>query len=537
MTDVDPLTPRSPTAEPRPAAPGLRDRAASGVLWSVAQRWAARIGGLLTVVVLARLLTPDDFGVVAVAMAFIPVVYLLSDFGFSTYVVQVEDASPRVISTAFWYAMFAGGLLTGLLVLAAPLIAASFRLPALTPVILGMAPSVLLVAASSVPIALLRRRMAFRALATQSFIAAAAGQVVAIALALTGFGVWALVAQLVLNQLLVAILAWTFSRFRPMRTFSWHHFREMASFGISVIGVELIATARLWAETAIVTAVLGVGKLGYLNIAQRLVQATQDLSGAAIVPVSTVVFAQIKLTPERLAEAYRRALETMYAVIFPVLIGVAVGAPLLIPLLFGEQWSESIVPAQALSLAGILTLGAMLDYGLFYGLGRPGRWLVYAVGVDALTVGATALAAPFGLSAVAFAFVGVAAVATAARWVFVSRLLGISVWASAKPFLLASLASLPAAAAGIGVLMFAATWPPVVTLAVMGVAIAAIHILLVRLLLPAAFADVSAIVRRRLRRGAVTGADGSRQPGGRAGDDADGDGVPATSRQEDMRAS
>lgn len=486
--------------EPAPGE-GMRDRAAGGVLWSAAQRWAVRLGGLLTVVVLARLLTPEDFGLVAVAMAVVPLIYLLSDLGFSTYVVQAEEITPRVLSTAFWYAIGAGVLLTGLLVAGAPLIAASFRLPELTLVLYGMAPSVLMVAASSVPIALLRRRMAFRALALQSFVAAAAGQAVAIGLALAGFGVWALVAQLLLNQLLVAVLAWVLSRFRPTRQFSRAHFGEMVRFGVNVIGVELVATGRLWAESAIVTAVLGVTGLGYLNIAQRLVQATQDLSGAAIVPVSTVVFAQIRTSAERLAAAYRRALETVYAVIFPIMIGVAIGAPQLIPLMFGPQWEESVVPAQALAVAGILTLGAMLDHGLFYGLGRPGRWLAYAIIVDVLTVATTAVMAPSGLLAIALGFVGVALVATILRWIFVSRLLGISVWASAEPFVRATAASIPGALAGWGLMALVAdALPAIVSLALLGLVIVVVHIGMVRLVLPSAFADVVAIARTRLRR-------------------------------------
>jgi O-antigen/teichoic acid export membrane protein len=490
MTDTD-----AGTAD---AGTGLRERAAGGVLWSVVQRWAVRIGGLLTVVVLARLLTPDDFGLVAVAMAFVPVIYLLSDLGFSTYVVQAERIGPRLLSTAFWYAMATGIALTGGLVLAAPSIAASLGLPGLTPVLYGLAPSILLVAVSSVPIALLRRRMAFRSLAIQSFVAGASGQIVAIALALTGYGVWALVAQLLLNQLLVAVLAWVFAKFRPTRDFSWVHLTEMVRFGVSVIGVELVAVGRLWGETAIVTAVLGVTGLGYLNIAQRLIQATQDLSGAAIVPVSTVVFAQIKSSPERLAGAYRRALETVYAVIFPIMIGVAIGAPLLVPLMFGEQWEDSVVPAQALAVAGILTLGAMLDHGLFYGLGRPGRWFAYALIVDGLTVATTFFTAQFGLAGIAVGFVGVALVATALRWVFVSRLLGTTIWSSARPFLVVTVASLPGAAVGIGALILTRDLPGLVSLLLVAGAIVVVHVPMIRLFLPAIFADLVDMTRRRL---------------------------------------
>jgi O-antigen/teichoic acid export membrane protein len=103
--------------------------------------------------------------------------------------------------------------------------------------------------------------------------------------------------------------------------------------------------------------------------------------------------------------------------------------------LFGPNWEASVRPAQALAVAGIITLGAMLDHGLFYGLGRPGAWLRYSVIVDAATVGTTAVAVRWGLVGVAVGFVAVAVLATIARWLLVGRLLGLPMRAVARPFL------------------------------------------------------------------------------------------------------
>lgn len=480
---------------------GLGDRAAAGVLWTVLQKWAVRLGGLATVAVLARLLGPEDFGVVSIALTVIPVIYLLSDLGFSTYVVQASDASSRVLSTAFWYAATTGVVLAGGLALLAPAIGALFQLPGVIPVLTGLAPAVLLVALASIPTALLRRRLAFRALAIQSFAAAALGQIVAIVVALAGGGVWALVLQLLVNQLVVCVLAWTSARWRPTKEFSRPQFVEMARFGTNVVGVELIALARLWAETAIVVSVLGVAALGFLNIAQRLVQATQDLSAAAILPVSTVAFAQIRSSVERLRSGYLRALEVAYVVVFPVMVFVAVGTPLIIPILFGDQWSKSVVPAQALAIAGIMTLGAMLDNALFYGVGRPGRWLVYAIVVDALTVGTTLFSSRYGLVGVAVGFVAVALVATLIRWGLVGRLIEASPWTVAKSFTLTAIAGVVSAAGGIGALALCGSLPSIVALIIEGVVVVALHVGVVRLLVPSALNEVFGLLRSRLRQG------------------------------------
>jgi O-antigen/teichoic acid export membrane protein len=485
------------TGRPRAA---LADRAAVGVLWTVLQKWVVRIGGLLTVAILARLLSPEDFGVVAIAMTVIPLIYLLSDLGFSTFIVQAADASQRVVSTAFWYSAGAGVLLAGGLVLLAPTIAAVFTLPAVAPVLMGLSPAVLFVALASIPTALLRRRLEFRALALQSFVAGATGQIAAVVAALLGWGVWALVLQLLVNQALTLVLVWISARWRPSLQFSRSQFVSMFRFGTNVVAVELVALARLWAETAIVVSALGVTWLGFLNIAQRLIQATQDLSAAAILPVSTVVFAQIRSSVDRLRGGYLRALELSYVIVMPVMVFVAVGAPHIVPLLFGGKWGASIVPAQALAVAGIMTLGAMLDNGLFYGVGRPGRWLAYAVGIDVLTVATTASVARFGLVAISVGFVGVAFVATVVRWVIVARLLDSSVWAVARPFALVSIAAIASAAAGVAAILALAGLPGIIELLGIGIVVVTVHVAVIRIIRPATFREILGLVRRRLRR-------------------------------------
>jgi O-antigen/teichoic acid export membrane protein len=153
------------------------------------------------------------------------------------------------------------------------------------------------------------------------------------------------------------------------------------------------------------------------------------------VPVSTVVFAKVRESDARLRSTYLKALGVAYAVVSPLMTLIVVTAPVLVPVLFGPNWEASVRPAQALAVAGIITLGAMLDHGLFYGLGRPGAWLRYSVIVDAATVGTTAVAVRWGLVGVAVGFVAVAVLATIARWLLVGRLLGLPMRAVARPFL------------------------------------------------------------------------------------------------------
>ena len=142
--------------------------------------------------------------------------------------------------------------------------------------------------------ALLRRAMAFRVVALQALVASLLAQVVAVAVALLGGGVWALVSQLVVTQWVVALLAWGRVRWLPSFTVSGRLFARMASFGVKVSGFDLLGTTRMLVENWIIAVTLGPTALGLLNVAQRLVQVAQELVAASLVPVSTVVFAQVR---------------------------------------------------------------------------------------------------------------------------------------------------------------------------------------------------------------------------------------------------
>lgn len=459
----------------------LGTRAASGVLWLAAQKWVVRASGIVTLAVLTRTVLPAEFGVVAAAMAVIPLVYLLADLGFSTYLLQADKLDQRSLSTAFWASVAAGAVLSAVLVGSAPLLATVFRIPELAPVLRTLVLAVVPTVLAGVPLSLLRRAMAFRSVALQGLVAALLAQAVAVALALLGGGVWALVAQLIVTQWVIALLAWRSAHWLPSFQLSPAQFRDMAAFGLHVSGVDVVATLRILAESWIVAVTLGTAALGLLNISIRLIQVAQELTAASLIPVSTVVFARVRQSADRLRDTYLKALGVAYAVVSPVMILIVVTAPVSIPLLFGSRWGGSVVPAQALAVAGIITLGAMLDHGLFYGLGRPGAWLAYAVAVDAATVATTAVAVRWGLGGVAVGFVGVAFAATAVRWVLVGRLLTLPLRRMARPFLTVLVPTVAAMAVGILVLSAVGPAGRFVALGVVSMVTVVVDVVLLRL--------------------------------------------------------
>jgi len=463
---------------------GLGRKAARGALWFTMQRWVGRLSGLITATILARLITPSEFGIVAAAMTVLPLVNLLSDLGFTTYLVQADDLDDETLSTGFWFSLGASVVLGLGLVVAAPPIAMLFGQPQAVPILRSLSILVVLVVLGTVPYALLRRRLAFRTAALIDSSTAIVAQVVAIALAFSGAGAWALVVQQITSQALSVVLLWLIVRWRPRWQFSFTTFRAMTHFGSRVVTTEVVATARLWGETAIISHALGAAALGYMSIAQRLVTAAQDLTSTAIVPVSLPVFSQVRTSLDRLRSAYARSLGLVYVLAAPILIFISVGASRIIPTLFGSGWLGAVPMTQGLAVAAILVIGANIDNGLLYATGRPGTWLSYSVAVDTLTVATTAVAVRFGLSGVAWAFVGVALVATVARWFLTAHVLQTSVRTTAQPFLTATICAGMSGLAGWAVLEATPSLPAIANLAVCGAAIIVVQGLSVRLVSP-----------------------------------------------------
>lgn len=473
---------------------------AGSVLWMTAQKWFSRLSGLLTVVILARLLAPADFGLVAIALSIIPFLTLLSDLGFSTYLVQAQNPTPEHFSTAFWYSCIAGTILSfGLGLLGYPL-QMFLEVKDVVPILWGLAPVVLFAALGSVPNAMLRRRMRFDLIARQAMLSGVIGQIVAITLALSGFGVWALVAQTLIAQLTGTVMIWIAARWVPSSAFHFGEFRRMAVFGFNVVAVEFTAMARASAENTIVAATLGLNGLGYLNVAQRLIQVAQDLTVTAITPVSTVVFSQLRVDRKRIASAYDMAQAVAYALVTPIMVFIAVCAPLLVPVIFGPQWQPSIGAAQGFAIAGIMTIGAALDHGLLYGLGKPGTWFIYAVIIDGLTVAVTFVTVAHGLEAVAIGFIFVALVATMMRWPLVTSQIDVTRGQLAGQF---SRVILLAGATGVaGYIAFdaAADHAPLVRLVIAGCAISLCWLASVYFLFPAALTEGKRLLQKVLDR-------------------------------------
>jgi PST family polysaccharide transporter len=382
----------------------LRQKAVKGVVWSAIQSWGRQAIAFIVFALLARLLAPEVFGLVALAGVFLAFTQVFLDQGFADAIVQREQLDPEHLDTAFWTNLGIGLLLTLLGIAVAGLVADLFEQPQLTPIIRWLSLSFLLRSLSAVQEAIFRRNLAFKALAVRSLMAVVAGGLVGVTMAFMGFGVWSLVGQQLVDSLVQVIVLWLASDWRPRINFSAKHFKELFSFGINVVGINILNFLNTRSDDFLIGYFLGPVALGYYSIAYRLLQIVTQLLIGVINGLAMPVFSRLQGEPEQLRKAFYSAIQLSSLVAFPAFLGLSVLAPELLVVLFGKQWTPSIPVMQILSLVGILYAGFYFNGPILMAVGKP-TWSLGLTFVQAVcNVIAFAIAVRWGIVAVSAAY-------------------------------------------------------------------------------------------------------------------------------------
>ena len=369
------------------------------------QNWGFRIISLLVFLVLARLLVPKAFGLVALGYVYLAFVQIFIDQGFSQALVQRAELEQEHLDTAFWISVFSGVLLTFAGIIAAGFTARLFHEPSLTPVLKWMSLNLFLISLSNMPQAILQRRMDFKSLAIRHVVAALAGGVVGIWMATAGYGVWSLVGQSLVQSLVGVFVLWHACKWRPGFNISVRHFRELFSFGINVAGAEILSFFNTRMDHLLIGYFLGPVPLGYYTVARRLLQTIIELLTRTIAQVALPTFSIMQKEPERLRRAFYTATQLSSLVAFPAFAGMAVLAPEIVRVVFGNQWLASIPVMQVLAFIGILQAIFYFNGAVLKALGKP-SWLLGIATVNAVAnVIGFSVAVRWGIVAVAAAFV------------------------------------------------------------------------------------------------------------------------------------
>jgi lipopolysaccharide exporter len=337
-----------------PSADELREAAAHGVRWSAIARPATEVIQLGSIVVLARLIVPAEFGRYAIALIAQEVAYLIVAGGLSSALVQRKTINREDLQTGM-----ALGLLFGLALAALTLVAASLIV---TPIfgartalfVRLMAPLCLVSALSTVPTATLRRRMAFRRLSEIEVLSTIARVAVCVGLALAGLSGEALVFGVLAGSLTTGVIAWI-SAPPPAPRLQRTAARELLNYGLplSLASISWVGFSNV--DYAIIGARLGALQTGLYFRAYTLAVEYQSKVSVVMAQVGFPVLARTRSAAE-LTQFYRQMVRLLTIIIFPLLVLLAITAPVLVPFLFGARWAPAVVPVQILAVGGASTL-------------------------------------------------------------------------------------------------------------------------------------------------------------------------------------
>lgn len=408
----------------------LGPRLVDGVRLTAAQQAFEQVLRLLFTIVLARLVTPEDFGLMGMAFVVTYLALLVGDLGIGAALVQRRDLRASHVTTAFTISSLAGAGLAALAVVTAKPVSEFFDEPRLAPVVAVVGLTFLCKGVQGVPRDLMRRELLFRPYAATAAIALVAGVSVGVVAGVLGAGVWALVAYSVVESVTAMVLSlavsWRAGSWRPAVGFDRAAARDLAGFASYLLGARGLVYVQNTADNVVVGRFLGAAALGFYGVAYRTmlvpVQKVADVVGQVAMPG----LAAVQDDPERLRRGALRAQRASAAVVFPLSFGVVTVAPLALPLVLGARWTPAVVTVQILALNGPRLVLGQMAASLFLAIGRPSWdfWLL-AAGVPA-SVAAYLVGAQRSVEAVAMGLTLVGSVIMIAELVLVARALHTS---------------------------------------------------------------------------------------------------------------
>lgn len=405
--------------------PGFRRRAAKGVFWTATSNWGNELTRLLVFVILARLLDPKDFGLVALALVFIGMTQVVADQGMADALVQRKDLDPAHYDSAFWMNVAVGLFLAAIMAGLATPISLAVGEPRLALVLAVLALSLPISSLNLVQRALMTRELAFRSLALRTLVSIGVGATIGVTAALLGFGVWSLVAQHIAAPIAGVLVLWRVSDWRPRANFSYRHFKDLFGFGANVVGFRLLNYFTRTSDQLFIGSFLGAASLGFYTIGFRMLRLLFQVTSSLIDRVAFPLYSRLQGNAPRLVRAHYKSTAFAGLIAFPAFIGMAALAPDFVPVVFGTKWMDSVPIMQILAFLGVVQFLTYLNGTMVKALGKPSWQVVIVAVTSVLKVVAFFIAVRFGIIAVAVASLCVGCVVAPAYYWALHRLIPV----------------------------------------------------------------------------------------------------------------
>lgn len=405
----------------------LKAKTAKGVGWGFADNILGLGITAVANIILARILSPADFGIIGMTAIFMTLSTSLVDSGFTGALTRKKDTVKADFDTIFYFNLAVSCLLYAVLFFCSPFIARFFREPILVPVIRILGISLIINAFGIVQKIILVRRIDFRTQAWISLVSSFAAAVAAVVMAFYGFGVWSLVVLQVGKLAVNTILLWSVSKWHPGLCFSRKSFRDMFSFGGRLLITSIIST--IWSEmySFIIGKMYSSSVLGQYSRADKVKNMVTSNVSSVMQKVSYPVLASIQDEGERQINVYRKVLKTTVLISFTAVFGVwAVAGPFILTV-FGDQWLPAVGYLRIMCFSGLFLPLMMCSANVINADGRSDITLVLEILKTVMGLIPVVFGIIFSVEALLWSMVGVSFILFVVHAAYVSKVIHYSV--------------------------------------------------------------------------------------------------------------
>lgn len=334
-------------------AKSLKQKAAAGMIWTALQKYSTMFIQFISGIILARLLTPYDYGCIGMLMIFMVLAEAFIDGGFGSALIQKKRPTQEDYSTIFWWNLGMAVVMYAILYVSAPAIARFYDIPLLCDVLRVQGIILFIYAFNVIQKNQLKKKLNFKVLSIVTITTALIALAVTVIMAYKGFGVWALVAHNIIVAAIPALVFWFYIKWRPIWIFSWQSFKELFGFGFYMFLTHLLNRLVQQLQGLLIGKFYSASTMGYYSKAA----GTEKLASLSISGVMTQVtyplYAEVQDDKEKLSNMIRRITMTLSYVTFPLMFILLLCAKPIFVLLYSDRWLQSVPYFQVLCIAGL----------------------------------------------------------------------------------------------------------------------------------------------------------------------------------------
>ena len=375
----------------------LKDKTIHGFFWSFIDNFAGQGINFIVGIILARLLTPKEFGLIGMITVFIAISGSFVNSGFSQALIRKKDCSETDYSTVFYFNLFVGLFFFGVRFIAAPLISRFFNEPQLTELVRVIGSVIVIESLTIIQRTTLTKRVDFKLQTKISVISSIFSGSIGITMAVAGFGVWSLVAKTVSQQSMNSFLLWLLNRWRPFFVFSLESFKNLFSFGYKLLLSGLIDTIYRNIYYLIIGKYFSAVELGFYTRATQFNELPSQNINGIISRVSYPVLAQMQDNKEQLKAGYKKLIKGTMLITFVLMILMAATSESMIITLIGEKWRNSVIYLQLLCFVGMMYPLHSLNLNMLNVSGRSDLFLKLEVIKKILAIPTIIIGVFFGI--------------------------------------------------------------------------------------------------------------------------------------------